>query len=126
LIAPAKEETQMVQKWRAFEDIKETIEGKGWEFRPVGRDNEEATPIMAESGDYCVSFFRRDPGTGECWFELCDRLRRKVVFVRDTKHIPTPEQTAILLEHHSVQLYELAAPRNRPLYSLPVLPVLAA
>ncbi len=114
------------QVWRCFGNIRETFEEKGWESRFGERNDNEATPLLAESDDCWVIFFERDPGTGECWFELRDKIRRSVVFVRGTQNIPTPEQAAKLLAHHGVPSYEITAPRNRPLYSLPVVPVIEA
>lgn len=115
-------------KWqvgRCLGDIRETLEEKGWEYVLDERNDSDVMPLLAKSGNYCISFFERDPGTGECWFELRDRVLRRVVFVRDAQNIPMPEQAPMLLAYHGVPSYELSAPRNRPLYSLPAIPVLA-
>ena len=45
--------------------------------------------------------------------------------MRDAQNIPTPERAKVLLEHHGVPSYEVNALHRRPLYSLPVVPVLA-
>jgi len=50
--------------------VRETFEEKGWEYGLDGRFDNEALPLLAESGDLRVVFYARDPGTGECWFEL--------------------------------------------------------
>ncbi len=112
------------QVWRCFDNIRETFEEKGWEYRFAGRNDNEAVPLLAESGDHCIVFFERDPGTGECWFELRDKLRRSVVFVRGTHNIPTPEQATRLLAAYGVASHEAEASRKRPTYSLPTVPVL--
>jgi hypothetical protein len=113
------------QVWRCFDGIRDTLEEKGWKYVFVEHDDAEAMPLLAESGGYCISFFERDPGTGECWFELRDRVRRRVVFVRDARNIPSPERATALLAHHGVPTYEVITPHGRPLYSLPAVPVLA-
>jgi hypothetical protein len=112
--------------WRCFDNIRETFEEKGWESRFGERNDNEAMPLLAESDNYWVVFFERDPGTVECRFELCDKVRRSVVFVRGAQNISTPEQATKLLAHHGVPSYEITAFRNRPLYSLPVVPVIEA
>jgi len=109
---------------RCFDDVRETIEDKGWKYVFVEHDNDGAMPLLAESNNLCIAFFERGPGTGECWFEVRDKVRRRVMFVRDAQNIPTPERAAKLLEHHGVSSYEMSAPHKRPLYSLPVMPVL--
>lgn len=111
--------------WGCFDDIRETLEEKGWKYVFAEHDDVETMPLLAESGDYCISFFERDPGIGECWFELRDRVRRRVVFVRDAQNIPAPERATVLLAHHGVPSYEVINPYRRPLYSLPAVPVLA-
>jgi hypothetical protein len=111
--------------WGCFDDIGETLAEKGWTYVFAEHDDAGTTPLLAESSDYCISFFERDPGIGECWFELRDRVRRRVVFVRDAQNIPTPERAPVLLAHHGAPSHEVIAPHRRPLYSLPVVPVLA-
>ena len=110
--------------WRCFVDIREPLEEKGWTYVFAEHNDAETMPLLAESGGYCISFFARDPGIGECWFELRDRVRRRVVFVRDAQNIPTPERATVLLAHHGVPSHEVIAPHKRPLYSLPAVPVL--
>jgi hypothetical protein len=110
------------QVWRCFDNIRDTFEEKGWEYRFDGRNDNEVVPLLAESGDYCITFFERDPGTGECWFELRDRVRRRVVFVQGARNIPTPDRAAKLLVDHGAWS-EISIPRERPTYSLPVVPV---
>jgi hypothetical protein len=108
--------------WRSFGDIRETFEEKGWNSGFAERD-EGVKPLMAESGDqYCIVFFKWDAATGECWFELRDKLRGRMVFVHGTHNIPTPEKAAQLLANHGGPLYEIAAPGDRPMYGLPVAP----
>ena len=114
------------QVWRCFDDLRETFEEKGWEYRFAGRNDNEAVPLMAESGDHCVVFFKRDPGTGECWFELRDKARHKVVYVRGAQNIPTPEDAAGLLEDYGWPLNGAGDARYLPLYSLPVAPMAEA
>ena len=80
-------------------------------------------PLLAESGDYCVVFFERDTGTGECWFELRDKIRHRVLFVRGTRNIPTPERAAERLADHGAPLGEVKTPHELPLYRLTVAPV---
>ena len=111
------------QAWRSFDDIRETFEEKGWRSKfPLGNDN-EVMPLLAESDGYCITFFERDSATGECWFELRDTARRRVVFVQGTRNIPRIEQAAKLLSNYGAPLGELRAPRDLPLYSLPMAPV---
>jgi hypothetical protein len=52
------------QVWRCFDNIRETFEEKGWEYRFAAGDDNETLPLLAESGDHCIVFFERDPGTG--------------------------------------------------------------
>jgi hypothetical protein len=113
------------QEWGCFEDIRETLQEKGWTYVFAEHNDAGRMPLLAESAECCISFFERDPGIGECWFELRDRVVRRVVFVRGAQNIPTPERAKVLLEHHGVPSYEVIAPHRRPLYSLPVVPVLA-
>lgn len=113
------------QVWRSFDDIRETLEEKGWESGFVGHNGNGAMPpLLAESGDYCIAFFKKDSGTGECWFELRDNVRSRRVFVQGTQNIPTPERAAELVTYHGGPLYKIAAPGDRSMYGLPVAPVL--
>ncbi len=115
------------QVWRCFSDIREIFEEKGWKpSGPPGRNGNEAMPLLAESGDHCIAFFKRDLGTGECWFELRDKARSRMVFVQGTHNIPTPERAAWLLANHGGPLYEITAPGDRPMYGLPIAPVMPA
>jgi hypothetical protein len=113
------------QVWRCFDDIRETFEEKGWGSSFAGRNDNGVMPLLAVSGDYCVTFFKRDPGTGECWFELRDKNRRRVVFVRGVQNIPTPKRATQLLADYGTPLGEIRAPRELPLYSLPVAPLIS-
>jgi hypothetical protein len=108
--------------WRSFDDARETFEEKGWECGFVGRNDNEVMPLLAESGDYCITFFKRDSYTGECWFELRDKVQRRIVLVQGVRNIPTPERAAKLLADHGGSS-EITAPRDRPLYDLPMVPV---
>ena len=110
--------------WRCFDNIRETFEEKGWEYRSAGRDGNEMMPLLAESGDCCVVFFERDASTNECWFELRDEARGRVMYVRGAENIPGPEKAAGLLAEHGWPLNAVAVARNQPLYSLPVAPVM--
>ena len=110
------------QVWRSFDDARETFEEKGWECGFVGRNDNEVMPLLAESGDYCITFFKRDSYTGECWFELRDKVQRRIVLVQGVRNIPTPERAAKLLADHGGSS-EITAPRDRPLYDLPMVPV---
>ncbi len=115
------------QVWRSFDDIRETFEEKGWGSGFVGREGNGAMPpLLAECGDHCVAFFKRDPSTGECWFQLRDRLRRRMVFVHGTHNIPTPQGAAELLANHGGPLHEVSATAERPIYGLPVAPMMPA
>lgn len=108
--------------WRCFGDAREILEEKGWEYRAVGHDD-GVVPLLAESGDHCILFFERNPLTGECWFELRDKARCRVVFVQGERNVPTPQRAAELLADYGAPLGEIRAPRELPLYSLPVAPV---
>jgi hypothetical protein len=111
------------QMWRCFEDVREVFEEKGWESGFAERNDNEVMPLLAESGDYCISFFKNNPNTGESWFELRDKVRRRVVFVQGVRNIPTPERAVKLLANYGGPS-EITAPRDLPLYSLPVVPVM--
>ena len=60
----------MAWEWqmrRCFDGLREALEEKGWEYIFVKHNDAEAMPpLLAKSGDYCIAFFDRDPGTGEC------------------------------------------------------------
>ncbi|MDP8953115.1 MAG: hypothetical protein M3N18_12945 [Actinomycetota bacterium] len=113
------------QAWRTFDDIRETFERKGWNPGFVGRNDNGVMPLLAERDDqYCIAFFKRDSGTGECWFELRDKIRGRRVFVHGTHNIPTPQRAVELLENHGGPLYEIAAPDDHSMYGLPVAPVM--
>ncbi|CAN5241001.1 hypothetical protein BH24ACT19_BH24ACT19_08380 [soil metagenome] len=114
------------QVWRCFDNVRETFEEKGWEYGLDGRFDNDAMPLLAESGDLRVVFYERDPGTGVCWFELRDEARRSVVYVRGTENIPAPERATALLESHGAPLRAVGSPCERPLYELPLAPVLKA
>jgi hypothetical protein len=112
------------QAWRCFDHIGETFEEKGWECEFAGRgDNGMMPPLLAESNRHCISFFERDSGTNECWFELRDKSRGRVVFVRGAQNIPAPEKAAELLADYGWPLDGVRTPRSLPLYSLPLAPV---
>ena len=78
-----------------------------------------------ESGDYSISFFKRSSYTGECWFKLRDKARRRMVLVHGEQNIPTPERAVRLLADHD-NPSEVTAPHERPIYSLPLAPVAEA
>lgn len=112
------------QVWRSFDDIRETFEEKGWKPGLLGHNGSGAIPpLLAESGNCCIAFFKRDPETGECWFELRDRVQSKRVFVQGTDKIPRPEQAAELIASYGGPLYEITNPDDRSMYGLPVAPV---
>ena len=98
------------------------MEEKGWEYRAVGHDD-RVVPLLAESGEHCILFFERNPLTGECWFELRNKARGRVVFVQGERNVPPPERAAKLLADYGAPLGEIRAPRELPLYILPVAPV---
>lgn len=112
------------EAWRSFDNTREIFEEKGWEFRFGGRDGNEMMPLLAESDEHCIAFFDRDSATGECWFELRDKNRCRVVFVRGTQNIPTPERAPHLLAEYGSSLGEIRTPRELPLYRLPVAPLM--
>ena len=106
---------------RSFE---ETFEEKAGNRFPRRHDNEVCR--SAESNRHRIAFFERDPGTNECWFELRDKARHRVVYVRGAQNIPTPEDAVGLLEDYGWPLDEAGANRSLPLYSLPVAPMVEA
>ena len=113
------------QVWRTFDDIRETFERKGWTSGFLGRNGDGVMPLLAERDDrYCIAFFKRDSGTGECWFQLRDKVRRRMVFVHGTHNIPTPQGAVELLENHGGPLYEISAPDGHSMYGLPVAPTM--
>jgi hypothetical protein len=81
---------------------------------------------LAESGNYCIAFFERDSGTGVCWFELRDKVRRRMMLIRETGNIPTPERAAELLARHGAPLDTVGSLRDLPLYTLSVAPLVGA
>jgi hypothetical protein len=113
------------QAWRCFDHIGETFEEKGWETGTSGRgDNGMMPPLLAESNGHCIALFERDAATNECWFELRDKIRGRVVFVRGAQNIPAPEKAARLLADYGWPLDEVNTIRSRPLCNLPLAPVL--
>ncbi|MGB3681210.1 MAG: hypothetical protein WA990_01865 [Rubrobacteraceae bacterium] len=89
----------MVWEWRllrCFEDFAETFEERGWETGPRYGD---MPALVAWNGDYCILFDSWDDATGECWFELADRDRRRTMLV---KEIPTPGQASKLLAERNL------------------------
>lgn len=113
------------QVWRCFDGIRETFEEKGWEFRFGGRDADDTITLLAESGEHYIAFFARDPGIGECWFELRNKARDRVVLIRGASNIPAPKRAAELLADHGALLGDTRALRGLPLYSLPMAPVIS-
>jgi hypothetical protein len=114
------------QAWRCFDHIKETFEEKGWEAGFFGRDDNEVVPLLAESNGHRIAFFERDSSTNECWFELRDKARHRVVYVRGEQNIPAPAEARELLENYGWPLDEAGSDRSLPLYSLPLAPVTQA
>ena len=114
------------QAWRCFDHIEEIFEEKGWETDFLRRHDNEVVPLLAESNGHRIAFFERDTGTNECWLELRDKTRNRVVFVRGAQNIPAPEDAAGLLQDYGWPLDEAGATRSLPLYSLPVAPVVEA
>jgi hypothetical protein len=111
------------QAWRCFDHITEALEDKGWESGFAGGNgNGMMPPLLAESHGHGIAFFERDSGTGECWFELRDKARNRVVFVRGTQNIPVPEEAARMLADYGWPLDGVSSARALPLYSLPVAP----
>ncbi len=96
------------QVWRCFEDVREAFEEKGWEFRCPERNDNEVMPLLAESDETYIAFFRRDAGTGECYFEVREKASRRVTFVRGVQNIPTPARAARLLADHGVPPEEVS------------------
>lgn len=114
------------QVWRCFDEVRDAFEEKGWSYRLDGRDDNEVVPLLADAGDYCIVFFDRDPDTGECWFELRDETRNRVVFIQGTSNIPTPERAADLLADYGTSPSEEGEPGGllyTPLYTPPIAPV---
>lgn len=114
------------QAWRCFDNIKETFEEKGWSSGLLGLYPNEAMPLLAESDGHYISFFERDPATGECWFEMGDKARRTVVFLQGVESIPAPERAAGLLAGYGTPLGEMRNARDLPLHALPLAPQAAA
>lgn len=110
------------EMWRCFDSIKETFEEKGWESEG-GRMDNGVMPLLAEFGDYCIAFFKRDPCTSECWFELRDKVRGRMVFVQGVQNIPTPQLATKLLADYGRPSYEITPLADRPIHGLPVAPV---
>lgn len=107
------------QAWRCFDEVRETFEERGWDpWLPERLDN-EVVPLLAESGDHRIAFFARDPGSGECMFELRDKRRPVAVFIRGTESIPTPEDASALLDDRGATLSRSSSPDDRVLYDLP-------
>ena len=103
------------QVWRCFDEIRETFALMGWEPCLPERLDNEVAPLAAESGDAFVAFLWRHPVTGECLFELRDRLRPSAgVIVRGTHNVPTPRAAAWLLAERGGALGEGASPYDRP------------
>jgi len=110
------------QVWRCISDIKEIFEEKGWKSGSSERNGNEAMPALAQSGGYCIVFFKKDSGTGECWFELRDMVRSRRVFVHGMHNIPTPERAAELLTSHGGPLYQITNTGDYSMYGLPIAP----
>ncbi|HEX2098073.1 MAG TPA: hypothetical protein VHF46_03345 [Rubrobacteraceae bacterium] len=107
------------QVWRCFDNIRETFEEKGCKPEVIGHEDSGARPVIAEFGDYSISFFKRSPYTGECWFELRDKARCRMVLVHREQNIPTPERAVRLLTDRGSPS-EVTAPHERPIDSLPL------
>ena len=114
------------QIWRCFDHVKETFQDKGWEYGQDGLFDNEVVPLLTEFGDYRVVFFKWDPTTGECWFELRNETQRSMVYVRGVENIPTPEKSGALLESYGAPVKAVPNPKERPVYELPLAPVLKA
>ncbi len=107
------------QAWGCFDSIRETFVKKSWKSRFVGSEDNGARPVLAASGAHRVVFFERDSYTGECWFEVRDKARGRLILVHRERNIPTPEQAARLLANHDGPIVKTAA-SDRPIYNLPV------
>jgi hypothetical protein len=110
------------QVWRCISDIRDIFEENGWKSRSSERNGDEVMPVLAQSGGYCLVFFKKDSGTGECWFELRDMVRSRRVFVHGMHNIPTPERAAELLTSDGGPLYQIANSGDCSMYGLPVVP----
>lgn len=89
----------MVWEWlllRCFDEFAEEFEEKGWDTGPRYGD---MPSLVAWNGDYCIVFDSWDAVTGECWFELRDRDRRRTALVNE---IPTSEQAAEILHRNNL------------------------
>ncbi len=104
------------QVWRCFDEIRETFASKGWEPGFPERADNEVVPLAAASEDSFVALLRMDFRTGECWFELRDKLRPLAVILRGTQNVPTPQGAARLLAERAAALKEASSPHDRPLY----------
>ncbi|MDP9476189.1 MAG: hypothetical protein M3R38_11000 [Actinomycetota bacterium] len=80
------------------EEIRQAFAERGWETgEPVG---EAATVVRAVAGDYAIQAHAESAfGTDDPVFELCDRERTTVAYVRK---IPRPGRTAELLGKYGV------------------------
>jgi hypothetical protein len=57
---------------------------------------------------------------------LRDKARRSVVYVRGVENIPTLEKAGTLLESYGAPVQAVPDPKERPVYELPLAPVLKA
>ena len=70
------------QAWRRLDDIRYTLEAKGWHPAFPERPDNEVAPLAAESGGAFVALVKLEPGAGECLFELRDGLRPPTVILQ--------------------------------------------
>ena len=105
--------------WRCFDEVRETFEEKGWNLWAPERFDNEVVPVLAESGEYRIAFFGRDPRSGECTFELGDKRRPVAVLIRGTENVPTPEEASNLLDDRGAAMSRSSSPEDRALYELP-------
>jgi hypothetical protein len=104
------------QAWRRLDEIRYTLEAKGWRPAFPERPDNEVAPLAAESGGAFVALVKLEPGTGECLFELRDGLRPPTVILQGPHNVPTPQGATRLLAERAARLAEASPPDDRPLY----------
>jgi len=104
------------QTWRLMNEIRHTLEAKGWRPAFPERPDNEVALLAAECGGAFVALVKLEPGTGECLFELRDGPRSPAVILRGLHNVPTPQGAARLLAERAARLAEASPHDDRPLY----------
>ncbi len=98
-----------------MDEIRYTLEAKGWRPAFPNRPDNEVAPLAAESGGTFVARVKLEPGTGECLFELRDGLGPPTVILQGPHDLPTPREANRLLAERAARLAEASPPDARPL-----------